>query len=303
MVGVAYARAGLLGNPSDGYEGKAIALPVRNFEARVTVEPGEREGPEVRAVPGLDRLIHAAVRRLVRHVGRDDLLRDPIAISCETTIPRQVGLAGSSAVVIATLRALGERWDAGLPALELAEMALAVEVEDLGIAAGPMDRVVQAYERLVVMDLAPPRTEASYGTLDPELLPPMLIAWDPTGGASSGVPHSDLRERWRRGDAEVHRTIEELRALVDRGVEALRAGDHRALMGMVDRNFELRCRVFAVGEADRRMVSIARGFGAAAKLCGSGGAVLVLPAEEADRSALEAGFHEAGFRTCRPVVA
>ncbi|MEJ7609369.1 MAG: hypothetical protein WKF37_24620 [Bryobacteraceae bacterium] len=38
----AYARAGLLGNPSDGYYGKTIALMVRNFRARVLLYPSAR---------------------------------------------------------------------------------------------------------------------------------------------------------------------------------------------------------------------------------------------------------------------
>ena len=33
----AYARAGLIGNPSDGYYGKTLALTVRNFRAEVTL--------------------------------------------------------------------------------------------------------------------------------------------------------------------------------------------------------------------------------------------------------------------------
>ena len=33
----AYARAGLLGNPSDGYHGKTISLIVRNFWAEVVL--------------------------------------------------------------------------------------------------------------------------------------------------------------------------------------------------------------------------------------------------------------------------
>jgi glucuronokinase len=33
----AFARAGLLGNPSDGYFGKTISIIVRNFGAQVTL--------------------------------------------------------------------------------------------------------------------------------------------------------------------------------------------------------------------------------------------------------------------------
>ena len=47
----AYARAGLVGNPSDGYYGKTISFIVRNFHAEVTlyespelvIEPNERD--------------------------------------------------------------------------------------------------------------------------------------------------------------------------------------------------------------------------------------------------------------------
>ena len=33
----AYARAGLIGNPSDGYFGKTISFILKNFSARVTL--------------------------------------------------------------------------------------------------------------------------------------------------------------------------------------------------------------------------------------------------------------------------
>ena len=34
----AFARAGLLGNPSDGYFGRALSVVLRNFRATVTLE-------------------------------------------------------------------------------------------------------------------------------------------------------------------------------------------------------------------------------------------------------------------------
>ena len=42
VTGTAYARAGLLGNPSDAYEGKAIALCLTDFSATVTLEAADR---------------------------------------------------------------------------------------------------------------------------------------------------------------------------------------------------------------------------------------------------------------------
>ena len=39
---VAYARAGVLGNPSDGYFGKTIALTLQNFRSRTLLYPSAR---------------------------------------------------------------------------------------------------------------------------------------------------------------------------------------------------------------------------------------------------------------------
>ena len=43
----AYARAGLIGNPSDGYHGKTISLIVKNFSASVFIY----EWPQLEIIP------------------------------------------------------------------------------------------------------------------------------------------------------------------------------------------------------------------------------------------------------------
>lgn len=43
----AYARIGLLGNPSDGFFGKTVSCAIRNFWAEVEL----REGPELKIIP------------------------------------------------------------------------------------------------------------------------------------------------------------------------------------------------------------------------------------------------------------
>jgi len=321
LKGVAYARTGLLGNPSDGYEGKVVGCPLRNFAALVSIAPCERlritaggipaelpalaaatEGPLPDSVDGLERLVLAAAVRLVRSLGGTRPVPPTFHIRCATTVPRQVGLAGSSAVIIATLRALGAWWECTPPRFELAEMALATEVEDLGIAAGPLDRVVQAYESTMVMDFAPPRSEAAYRTLDARLIPPLVVSWNASGGDSSHLTHSDLRARWKRGDPDVVGTVQALRELVDWGITALEARDVDLFADLVDENFRLRCSMTSVGEPDRAMVSVARAAGAGAKLCGSGGAVVAVPRAGVDPSAVERALRGAGFPTCRPIL-
>jgi len=326
-VGIAHARAGLLGNPSDAYGGKAIAFSIRDFSARVSIEGSDRlsirPGPsdliEFSSFPeacerlralGCDdgiRLLRAAIRRfadgfpeaLVRaQDGR--LMR--FQMRYETTIPRQVGLAGSSAIVIAALRALMSWFETRIDPAALAELALAAEVEDLGIAAGPMDRVVQCYEGVMLMDLREPRTAASYTRLGREILPPLFVAWDPRGGRPSGQLHEGVRRRWREGDQEVHRAMAALRELVDSGSASLQRGDHARFRELMDRNFEIRARLFPLSKPDREMIEIGRSLGAATKLCGSGGAVVGAPADAGKLGAIEAAYRSAGYRMIRPEV-
>jgi len=295
-TGQAFARAGLLGNPSDAYGGRTLAFSVFDFAARVRVTPAERTSiPDPRA----ERLIAAALARYARHTASP---ATPVLVELESDIPFQVGLSGSSAIVIATLRALAALYDRPLSPFDQAELALAVEVEDLGIAAGPMDRVTQAYEGLLAMDFRSPRRPESYESLAPALLPAMLIAWHPEGGNPSGTVHSDVRERWQRGDPALQDAMRQFAALADRGRVALRDRDHPALRRAVDANFDLRSEWFPIAERDREMVELARRSGASAKQCGSGGACLIVLDAEAHAPPLIRNLEAAGYATLRPKV-
>ena len=327
----ACARVGLLGNPSDGYGGKAIALGLTNFRARVRLSPADafelRPGPsdglhfdsardaaDRFAATGCDdglRLLRASLRRFAicwpgfAQLEADDP-RLRFAMEYETDIPRQVGLAGSSAIVVAALRALASWFEVEIAPAELAELALSAELADLGIAAGAMDRVIQAHGGLMCMDLAEPRDAGTYRALDPKLLPPLFVAWDLHGGESSGRAHGTLRARWLAGDAEVLEMIEAFRALVDEGVECLLRAEHDRFRELMNRNFEMRTRVFDVSDRDRELVALAALQGGSAKLCGSGGAVVGMPPPgdpEAGLSELESRYRDAGFGFQRPLAA
>lgn len=298
-TGSAHARIGLLGNPSDGYAGQAIALSLYEFAAHVRVEE-RATGDGVELPPGPARqLLGATCARFVRESPNADLPR-ALRVACETTIPFQAGLAGSSALVVACLRALGQLAKQAFDPFTLAEIALAVEVEDLGIVAGPMDRVIQAYEGALRMDFRGARRPESIRRLDRDLVPALIVAWDPRGGDSSGDVHGELRARWLAGEPAVVATLREIAGLVDRGVTALEQRDAETFRGLVDRNFELRCRLLEVDARDRDVVALARSFGAAAKLCGSGGAVLIVPRRAADFEAIEAACRATGYATLRP---
>ncbi|MBN2301940.1 MAG: GHMP kinase, partial [Lentisphaerae bacterium] len=61
----AYPRAGLIGNPSDGFFGKTIALVFTNFRALVTLY----ESPEIEILPNTrDHSVFKSMRSLVDDV-------------------------------------------------------------------------------------------------------------------------------------------------------------------------------------------------------------------------------------------
>ncbi len=325
VTSTAYARTGLLGNPSDGYGGKAIGLCLADLHAEVHIEAAERfhvgnSDGTWRPFPSLGvareelgsetldegaALLLAALNRFCLdhpEIGERDP-GDPalgFSIRFATNIPRQVGLAGSSAIVIAALRSLARWFEADIPADRLAKLALLAETEDLNIAAGPMDRIVQAHEGLLAMDLAEPGDVSTYWSLDPTTLPPLFLAWDPQGGKPSGDAHADLKQRWRARDPQVMATIEAFRELVDEGLACLERGDHAMFCEAMNRNLALRLSIFSVSPSDLEMAKIANQCGASAKLSGSGGAVVGAMTGDGDFAQLEEAYRAAGYAFLRP---
>lgn len=257
--------------------------------------------------PQGDRLLDAARAVFAEAwvaAGRDadTLLERSETMRFTSDIPRQAGLSGSSAIVIAALRALSTFHGLSLPPERLAELALRAEVERLAIRAGPMDRIVQAYEGLLAMDFAQPFAPGATQRLPVALLGPLVLSWNPRPGRPSGDVHASVAARHAAGDAEVSAVMRELAIGVDEGLAALRAGKRETLMGLVNRNFDLRARLFEIDAADRRMIELGRARGAATKFCGSGGAVLAVVADTREVEPLIAAYRSEGFEAVPPTV-
>lgn len=273
--GEAGARAALAGNPSDGYGGAVLAVTLDGQRARAFARPAA----QLEINPG-SALVQATVSRFARDwvpAARDT------AINWSTSIPRGVGLAGSSAIVIATLRALCALYRVPLTERPLAELALAVEVEELGIAAGPQDRVAQAFGGLTFMDFGADRFER----LEPKMLPPLVVAWRAETATESGSVHAPLRERHARGEPLVVQALGELGELAREARLALLDGDHARLAGCVDQSFDARQRIMTLDPRHVEMIECARGQRAGANYAGSGGAIVaVCPEGDGQRAAV-----------------
>ena len=323
------ARIGLVGNPSDGYNGKTIAVAIRNFWAEATVyesprlelRPAPQDRADFESVEemlnniastgyyGGIRLLKAAVKKFVEHHRSNDIeLPDRnFTLQYKTNIPRQVGLGGSSAIITAVMRALSRFYQAPIPRHILPNVVLAAETEELQLSAGLQDRVVQAYGGAVYMDfdedLMEERGYGRYERLDRRALPPLYMAYWPEAGQESGKTHDRVRERYELGDEEVIETMDCIATLTDDAREALENKDHHELPDILDRNFDLRARIYSIDDHDRDMVDRARETGASAKLCGSGGAIVGTYPDETCLDELNESLCSAGYQVVTPRAA
>jgi len=286
----AFARAALAGNPSDAYGGATLAVVVRDFFAHAEARPAS-----CACVVPQNELVQAAVSRFEREFAPR---ATPAEVRWRTSVPRAVGLGGSSAIVIATARALCGMHHVRLHPDELASFALAVETEDLGIAAGLQDRVAQAYEGLTFMDFR----DGVYEPLDPALLPPLFVAWNLAAAGHSGVTHSGLRARYERADAVVLAEMTRLGELARVARSGLLAGDTLVFARCMDASFDARRRMLALDDRHVAMIELARALGASANYAGSGGAIVGCCRDDTHRTAVIAALTDSGQAAIAPDI-
>lgn len=324
----AYARAGLLGNPSDGYYGKTISLLVRNFRARVLLFPSARlelragkadmpvfenlqdlyETTRWRGYYGGIRIIRALIVRFMDYCREQgiELPERNFTIEYESNIPLRLGLGGSSAIITAALRALCQYYGIEIPLEIQPNIVLETETKELGVPAGLQDRVIQAYEGLVYMNFARELLESrgygEYERLDPALLPNIYVAYRTTLSEGTEVFHNDVRARWRAGDPEVVEAMKTWASYAERGKQALLERDYDELNRLIDANFDLRAKLYKISSGNLEMIHAARRVGASANFAGSGGAIVGSYRDEEMYGRLVEEMKRIGAGVLKPVV-
>ncbi|PXF44588.1 putative glucuronokinase 2 [Gracilariopsis chorda] len=317
-IGRAYPRVGILGNPSDGFQGKVISASissegyaevVANPSDKFTITPNEHNEFFVH-FDNLSHLLHRFEEKGIYFSARPLIGAASITfaniyhkyklkgehitsiaslhncnLTYSTNIPMKLGLSGSSALILATLRALARFHNTTLeqicPDIKVwADAMRKAEVEILGIAGGRQDPVMALMQGCVLMDF----TGGGLGTyerLDETLLPDMWLCYhDKRAGESSGKVHGNLRARYARGDETITRAVRELIDLADEGTKMLKSGDWQGLPRCFDRNFELRVELVgadAIGDVNMNLTRVAREAGFSAKMTGSGGCAVCIP--------------------------
>jgi glucuronokinase len=289
---------GLVGNPSDGYGGAVLAAIVDTWAASVEVRPLGRalrvrndaagvvewasagevlEGaPTTGAVVGHE-LVIAALGALHAHVGG---AVPSVDVRWSSTIPRSVGLAGSSAIAVGVIEAVSHSTGHVLDPRVIAALALEAETVGLGIAAGWQDRIAQACRSAVLVDTASMTTVG--GREVPEVRPlpglgvDVVVGWRAGDAEDSGQYHGDLRRR--AGSVAVVTGMRELAALARGAAGCVERADVGGLRELVDRSWCTRRTTAPLRPAHERLVEAVRATGAAATSPGSGGSVVALPA-------------------------
>lgn len=296
----AYARAGLLGNPSDGYFGRTISIVVRNFGAHISLYESPElhieqhevdknifrniyqlvESVDLTGYYGGDRLIKAAIKKFYNYCTERSirLHGKNFTIRYRSSIPRQVGLAGSSAIVTATIKALMAFYEVDISNEILPNLILSVETDELGINAGLQDRVIQTYEGCVFMDfdksIMDSQDYGKYEPIDPSHLPNLYIAYKTNLGKVSGGVFNDVKARFLKGEPKVVDTMAEIGHVAIDGKKAILDGDHDLFAKLINKNFDLRAKIFNISESNLELINTARKCGASAKFTGSGGSII-----------------------------
>ncbi|KAG9298921.1 hypothetical protein G9A89_015943 [Geosiphon pyriformis] len=318
----AYARVGLLGNPSDGFQGKTLSVLISNFFAELHLIPNKYSlSQEYQAIhlksPTSDQITYLSFQSLAtttynqkkeqsdgesllwatckvffRYCLEHEILLHHQGFSAffDTNIPQQVGLAGSSAIISAFWKALMSHYGINRNQISLAlqaSLVLSVEKNELGIVAGLQDRVIQAYGGLVFMDFEKIHLQkygiGKYERIPLENLPQGLwIAYESQPSNSSKI-HSDVYKRWEAGEKKIVNAITSFKEIAEKGRRILLNGAGKTCRSefaqLMNENFNLRREIYGdemIGPGNLRMIDIARKHGYAAKLTGSGGAVVGL---------------------------
>jgi glucuronokinase len=324
----AYPRAGLIGNPSDGYFGKTISFTFSNFCAEVVLY----ETPELEILPsekdhsrfdsiadivkdvklhgyyGGIRLLKAMIKKFYDYCCENqiELHKKNFTIRYFSNIPHGVGLAGSSAIITGCLRALSAFYGVSIPKYTQANLILSAEVDELHISAGLQDRVIQVYEGLVYMDFSKDimdrRGYGEYEPLDPELLPKLYVAYREDLSEPTEVFHNNIRERFQRGEREVVEAMQYWAELAVKVRSCLLNGQIEKIGGLMNANFDRRCKIYRISKENIQMVETARSVGASATFTGSGGAIVGIYEDEKMFDQLKEKLHKLKIKVIKPKI-
>ena len=254
-----FARAGLLGNPSDGYFGKTVSFTFTQFgvelvmteSSRIRFQQGEVDDATFASMDEMSRnlrlygyyggirLLKATAKRFFDYCQEQGIAlpKRNFTVEYKINIPRLVGLSGSSAICSAMLKALMKFYEVTIPLELQPTICLEAERDELGINCGFQDRVIQIYNGLVFMDFEKAFVEAhNYGRYEQlwraaetkakeegeqrnDLR--LYIAYDANRAEESGKAHKKVKRLFEQKNADVIAAMSEFADLAQQGRDLL----------------------------------------------------------------------------------
>ncbi len=287
IIATAPGRCGIVGNPSDMYGGSVISCTVQE-RAECQLEPCD-----ALHIVNEDQTVLLETRDDLHLVGdKLDLARavltwfeiDPAAaqfsLSMRTDIPMRAGMSGSTALLAALVGVMDAALHLNMNRYALAETTRKIEARVMHIVCGLQDQHMAVFGGLNFMNYAGKEAleqtdDEPLATVEPLAdrapMPPLILAH--TGiQHHSGKVHQSPRDRWLAGEPSVRRNYARLGALAIQGKRALITGDWQRLGALMDENHALVAELGGSGDANDRLIAVAKNAGAyGAKLAGAGG--------------------------------
>ncbi|MEM7083285.1 MAG: hydroxymethylglutaryl-CoA reductase, degradative [Pseudomonadota bacterium] len=294
---VGHGKIILLGEHSVVYGRHALALPVP-LAIRARVKPGD-DGVRL-SIPnwGVDyylekdpdkrRSYEKPAALILERLGLAD---EDMTLEVSPTVPRAMGLGGSSAIAVAIIRALSDYYQLALSDERINTLAFESEKIAHGKPSGVDNTVATFGTPMLFRRGSPPSVQSV------EIGSPMTIVVGMTGVESlTATTVRRVEEAWQSQPERYERMFDEMDALAREGAEALTAGDWHTLGALMNvcQGYLNGLQVSCVELEE--LIQIARDHGAlGAKLTGGGGGGAMIALVN-DATKVIGAMQKAGYR-------
>jgi len=291
----------LFGEHAVVYGRPAIAVPVSDVRATVTVESAERGAGITVVARDIGRTIRMGeaaadepltftVRNTLTCLACDERALD-LNVTITSTIPVAGGLGSGAAVAVALIRALCAHLGRPLDAAQVSALAYRTEMLFHGTPSG-IDNTVIAYEQPVYFKKGYPIETFAVRT------PFWLVVGDTGRPGLTKESVADVRAAWQRNPTHYNALFDTIGHLADRARQAIEAGEI-ALLGPLMSENQACLRELDVSSPElERLIAAALAAGAAgAKLSGGGRGGNMIALVTPERAArVQAALYEAGAK-------
>src|SRR5437764_1209454 len=172
-------RAGIVGNPTDGYGGTVISCSLAE-RVSVVLTPADATVLEVCGhrvtIRGREDLRltgdYTDVAKAVLTMFEGTVLAYSFHLTAETAVPMHAGLAGSTAMIAAILGAVLRLQEIELNRYQIAEATRKIEFEIMGVTCGFQDQYMATFGGINCLDFRgkdplAPSADPVYATVEP----------------------------------------------------------------------------------------------------------------------------------------